>query len=279
MYREEFQWPEGKKNAVMISLTLDAEYFGIAQYPEDKNAVAGFKTMAEFGVKKGLDRVLSVLDTYHVKATVFVPGKVAEEYPDAMKKIVEHGHEIGVHGYEHENFALLPEEKQKEAMEKSVEAVKEVCGLTPVGFRAPEGELTRRTLEIAKEAGIVYSSTLGNDDRPYYNVLNDQGTSILEIPFHWALFDAPYFAFHFWPPVPYGQGRISSFKKVLTNWKWEYDVFREEGLCYVLQLNPMTIGDPGKIYMLEELLTYIQKDRDVWFATGKEIYDYCEAVG
>ena len=40
MYREEFQWPEGKKNAVMISLTLDAEYFGIAQYPEDKNAVA-----------------------------------------------------------------------------------------------------------------------------------------------------------------------------------------------------------------------------------------------
>ena len=216
MYREEFQWPEGKKNAVMISLTLDAEYFGIAQYPEDKNAVAGFKTMAEFGVKKGLDRVLSVLDTYHVKATVFVPGKVAEEYPDAMKKIVEHGHEIGVHGYEHENFALLPEEKQKEAMEKSVEAVKEVCGVTPVGFRAPEGELTRRTLKIAKEAGIVYSSTLGNDDRPYYNVLNDQGTSMLEIPFHWALFDAPYFAFHFWPPVPYGQGRISSFKKVLT---------------------------------------------------------------
>ena len=41
----------------------------------------------------------------------------------------------------------------------------------------------------------------------------------------------------------------------------------------------MTIGDQGKLYIMEENLTYIQKDRDVWFATGKEIYDYCEAVG
>lgn len=273
MYKEKVRWPEGKKNAVMISVNLDAEYFGIFMYPDTEPEGSGFEAMAAFGVGEGLDRLLETFEKYHVKATFFVPGIIAEKYGSAMERIKKYGHEFGVHGYKHENFGLLSEEEQEGAMKKSMEAVERACGRTPAGFRAPEGELTLQTFRIAKKCGICYSSTLGNDDRPYELALDDKET-ILEIPVHWAMADTPYFNFHFWPQVPYGQDRISCFRKVLTNWKWEYDVFREEGLCYVLQLNPMTIADPGKIYILEDLLAYIQRDSDVWFATGREIYEF-----
>lgn len=275
MYREEVKWPEGRKNAVMVSINLDAEYFGAALYPEAPVDGSGFEKMAQFGLHEGLKRVLETLGRFGVKATIFIPGRVVEKYPEAVELIRRYDHEISVHGYAHENFALLSEKEQEEAMKKSVDAVQKAFGKAPKGFRAPEGELTLKTFEIAKKCGLTYSSTLGNDDRPYEITLENKD-HILEIPYHWAMSDAPYFQFYFWPPVPFGQDRISCFRKVLTNWKWEYDVFREEGLCYVLQLNPMTIGEPGKIYLLEELLSYIQKDPDVWFATGEEICEYFE---
>lgn len=272
MNREEAKLPKGKKNAVMVSVNLDAEYWGIFMYPDTKPEGSGFEQMAKFGMEEGLQRLLDTLAAYQIKATFFVPGIVAEKYQDAIKLIQSYGHEFGVHGYRHENFGLLSEAKQDEAMKKSVEALERITGKRPAGFRAPEGELTVKTFELAKKYGILYSSTLADDDRPYHFPL-DGDDSILEIPFHWAMADTPYFDFHFWPQVPYGQDRISCFRKVLNNWKQEYDVFREEGLYYVLSLNPMTIADPGKIYILEELLEYIQKDSDVWFATGEEIYE------
>lgn len=274
MYKEEGKWPQGVHNTVMVSVNLDAEYFGIFMYPDTVPENSGFEQMAAFGMGDGLKRLLETLKQFDIKATFFVPGIVAEKYPEAIRMINDAGHEFGVHGYAHENFALLSDAEQEEAMRKSIEALEKAAGVKPVGFRAAEGEVTLETFEIAKRCGIAYSSTLGNDDRPYELKLKE--TSILEIPFHWAMSDAPYFDFHFWPQVPYGQDRISCFRKVLTNWKWEYDVFRQEGLCYVLQLNPMTIADPGKINILEDLFSYMKKDSDVWFATGKEICDYFE---
>lgn len=273
------RWPGGSRNAVMVTVNLDAEYFGACLYPEAKIEGSDFESMGEFGVRGGLDRVLQTLEAFGVRATFFVPGRIAEKYPDAAVKIVQRGHEIATHGYAHENMALLAPEEQKRAIFNSINAIESICGVRPKGFRAPEGELTLETLKIVKELGLTYSSTLANDDRPYFNRLDDAGGTLLEIPIHWALFDLPYFAFHFWPPVPYGQDRIACFRKVLTNWEWEYDVFHEEGLCYVLQLDPTTMGDPGRIYMLEQLLAYIRGKGCAWFATGSEMYEYFSSGG
>lgn len=274
---ERVRWPGGYQNAVMITVNLDAEYFGGALHPKEKMDGSDFETMGAFGVRGGLDRILQTLDSYDIKATFFIPGRIAEKYPTAAQKAVQQGHEVATHGYCHENMSLLTSEQQRDSIAKSIRAIEQVCNVTPHGFRAPEGELTLETLKIVRELGLTYSSTLANDDRPYFNKLDDSGTDILEIPIHWALFDLPYFSFHFWPPVPYGQDRIACFRKVLTNWKWEYDVFHEEGLCYVLQIDPLTMGDPGKIYMLEQLLDYINQKGNAWFATGSEMYEYCKA--
>ena len=102
-----------------------------------------------------------------------VPGWVAENYQEKIKIIQDRGHEIAALGYQHENMALLTEEEQESVMKKSIAAIEKVCGIRPKGFRSPEGELTLDTLRIAKKSGMLYSSNLCDDDRPYFKDLEN----------------------------------------------------------------------------------------------------------
>ena len=268
-------WPNGAKCAVMVTVNLDAELFWLSLDPTCHNRPKTL-SMGQYGMTRGLGRLLKVLERYKVPATFFVPGKVAELYPAEMGTILSQGHEIGCHGYAHENFALLSEEEQKLAMEKGVRALTQICGQAPKGFRAPEGELTLKTLELAYNCGIRYSSTLSNDDRPYWLEVNERKDLLLEIPIQWALYDLPYFAFNYRPAFPAGQGRVANYTQVLDNWKDEFTGHYDRGLCYVLQLDPQTIGTPGRIHLVEELLDYIGSFEEVWFTTGSGMLDYWE---
>lgn len=274
MRLERPQWPENKQCAAMITINLNAELFWLQLDPTCANMPKTL-SLGQYGMTRGVDRILDILDERGLKATCFVPGWVAENYPEKTREIRVRGHEIGALGYKHENMALLTEAEQDMAMRKSVEAIETVCGVKPIGFRSPEGELTLDTLRIAKKYGMVYSSNLCDDDRPYHKALGD-GEEILEIPIHWVNYDLPYFAFNYHPAFPAGQGRIANYTGVLSNWKDEFYGCHEYGLCYVLQLDPAAIGAPGRIGMLEELIDYINSFGNVWWATGAEMYDYCK---
>jgi peptidoglycan/xylan/chitin deacetylase (PgdA/CDA1 family) len=267
------QWKDNAACAVMVTVNLDAEYFWLSLSPD---CIDRPKTlsMGEYGMNRGLPRLLEVLEKYRIKSTFFVPGLVSQKYEIQIKEIVSRGHEIACHGYEHENFALLSKEEQEEGVKKALDLLREISGQKVIGFRAPEGELTLETLEIAKKNGILYSSNLSDDDRPYY--LDVGGERILEIPIHWDLFDFPYFGFNYGPAFPSGQGRIANYTQVLENWINEYKGYKENGLCYVLQLDPQTIGTPGRIGLLEELLSHMKQDENIWFVNGEEMYQYYE---
>ena len=98
-----------------------------------------------------------------------------------------------------------------------------------------------------------------------------ESCGLLELPIHWELFDLPYFAFTFDPPIPPGQSRSARMDDVLKNWLYELEGARRFGTLFNLQLDPQAIGEQGRIFMLEELLTEIQKAEDVWVTTGEEI--------
>lgn len=275
MYREQVQWPQGKRCAVMVTINLNAELFWLQIEPKAVNMPKTL-SMGQYGMRRGLERVLSALAERNIKGTFFTPGRVAELYPEKLALVREQGHEIAALGYAHENMALLSPEEQEAAMKKSVAAIEGCCGVTPRGFRSPEGELTLDTLRLAKKYGMVYSSNLSDDDRPYFKDLGD-GSELLEFPIHWVMYDLPYFAFNYSPAFPVGQGRIANYTGVLQNWKDEFDGYHEYGLCYVLQLDPQTIGNPGRIGILEELLDHIMAADGVWFATGSEMAEYWES--
>lgn len=266
------KWPKGKTCAAMITINLNAELFWLQLDPTCVNMPKTL-SLGQYGMTRGVDRILDILDDKCLKATFFTPGWVAQHYSEKLREIRRRGHEIAALGYKHENMALLSVKEQDEAMRKSVEAIESVCGVKPIGFRSPEGELTLDTLRLAKKHGMVYSSNLCDDDRPYYKELGD-GETILEIPIHWVNYDLPYFAFNYHPAFPAGQGRIANYTGVLSNWKDEFYGCHEYGLCYVLQLDPAAIGAPGRIGILEELIDYINSLDGVWWTTGEGMYYY-----
>ena len=274
MYAKGMSLPQGKKCVAFITLNLSAEFFWISL---DKKALNMPKTLSlgQYGMTHGLPRLLDMLDEFHIKAAFFVPGRTAETYPEKIKETAQRGHEISCHGYEYKNFSLLSYEEQRRRIIKAVSAIEKACGRKPVGFRAPMGDLMLETLNIARECGMKYSSDLFDDDRPYFMEVNDKRDEILQIPMQWANFDLPYFAFNYRPAFPAGQGRIANYSNVLSNWKDEFTGHYNHNLCYTLQLDPQTIGSPGRMALLREFLEYMTSYEGVWFATGSELYDYC----
>lgn len=272
MYREEMKWPGGNRCAVLVTVNLNAELFWLRRDPAAAHMPKTL-SMGQYGMSRGLERVLEALEAREIKGTFFTPGRVAELYPEKLALVKEQGHEIAAMSYGVENMGLLSREEQAEAIEKTIKAIERHCGVTPAGFRAPEGELTLGTLQAAKQLGMRYSSNLSDDDRPYLKDLGD-GDSLLEIPIHWALYDLPYFAFNYNPACPAGQGRIANYTGVLNNWKDEFQGCYEYGLCCVLQLDPQAIGNPGRIALLEELLDHMKSKEGVWFATGSQTAEY-----
>ncbi|MCD8125159.1 MAG: polysaccharide deacetylase [Lachnospiraceae bacterium] len=257
-----------------VTVNLAAEYFWLSL---DKKAADMPKTLSlgQYGITHGLPRLLDILDEVNVKATFFVPGKVAENYPEAITETASRGHEIACHGYEYENFSLLDGEEQNLRIGKAVVAIEAACGQKPRGFRAPMGDLTLETLRIAREHSMVYSSDLYDDDRPYFMKVDEEGNRMLQVPMQWANFDLPYFAFNYRPAFPFGQGRVANYSQVLSNWKDEFTGHYMQGLCYTLQLDPQTTGSPGRTELVGEFLHYMAEHEGVWFATGSDIYEYC----
>lgn len=277
MYAKGMKLPKGKKCAAFLTVDLSAEFFWIAL---DKKAVDMPKTLSlgQYGMTHGLPRILELLDQFGIKATFFVPGKTAETYPEAIKEVVNRGHEIACHGYEYENFSLLDYDEQEIRIRKAVQAIEAACGKKPEGFRAPIGDLMLETLDIARKYGMKYSSDLFDDDRPYFMEVNQEGDNILQIPMQWANFDLPYFAFNYRPAFPFGQGRVANYSNVLSNWKDEFTGHYNHGLCYTLQLDTQTTGSPGRTALVKEFLEYIMSHDGVWFVTGSELYKYCSGI-
>lgn len=266
-------WPNRAKCAVTVTINLDAEFFWLSMFPDSIHRPKTL-SMGQYGPNRGLRRVLNALDEYGITATFFIPGRTAQTYPEQVREIVKRGHEIAHHGYAHENFGHLSVDRQREEIAKGMDVLEEITGTRPVGFRAPEGEMTQETLELLADFGFLYSSSLFGDDRPYIHAFSGQRPPLVEIPLHWELNDFPYFAFNYTPAFPAGQGRIANYTQVLSAWKRDFDGFYEYGLHYVTQFDPQTIGTPGRIGMLEKLFAYIRERDDVWICTARQMAEF-----
>jgi peptidoglycan/xylan/chitin deacetylase (PgdA/CDA1 family) len=139
-------------------------------------------------VTRTLPRVLELLASADVRATFFVEGLNAELYPDALRSIADAGHEVAFHGWQHEQWADLSPQEERESFERGVTAL-DALGLRPVGFRPPGGELTDASLGLLREYGFEYCSPLGTEV--------ERRDGLVLLPFRWELVDALYYLPHF----------------------------------------------------------------------------------
>jgi len=84
-----------------------------------------------FAGEVGVPRLLRLFDRLGIRTSWFVPGHSIETFPNQIAAVAAAGHEIGAHGYAHENPIAMSEEQEREVLERSVALIKEVAGRAP----------------------------------------------------------------------------------------------------------------------------------------------------
>ena len=103
-----------------------------------------------------IDEIAKTLSKHNCKATFFVLGTWAEKNPEAIKKLVEKGHEIGNHSYNHTYYTTLNSAEMLADLKKCNDAVTNAGGPTPVLFRAPSGDYNNNVINTVEQAGMEY---------------------------------------------------------------------------------------------------------------------------
>jgi peptidoglycan/xylan/chitin deacetylase (PgdA/CDA1 family) len=112
---------------------------------------------------EAVPRFLDILDRAGAKATFFMIGRDAEV--DAHRRIVRdiarRGHEVGNHSYSHPyNFRSLTRKQREEEVRRGEEAIADILGEPPAGFRAPSCEVDLELLQLLGERGYRYDSSV-----------------------------------------------------------------------------------------------------------------------
>ena len=263
-------WPGGARAAVALSFDSDHES-GVLR---DGGTSPGDLSCGQYGARAGVPRVLGLLEKHGVPATFFVPAVIAKLYPEEQRRVVDAGHEIGIHGWIHERNSGLPPEVERELMLRSADTLTEITGgQRPVGLRTPSWDYSPHTLAVIREMGLLYDSALMAYDDPYELLDDGEGTGIVELPVEWIRDDAPYFMMNRFSRLrPYTPPAA-----VLGIWKTEFDLAREEGGLFLLTLHPHISGHRSRIVMVEELIRHMRSFTDVWFATHRQVAEYVKA--
>jgi len=267
-------WPAGKRAAAALTFDMDAESAVLFTHPHFASRMSTMSHQA-YGPLVGVPRLLRLLDDVGVRATFFVPGYTAHRYPDVVRAVAEAGHEIAHHGYLHESPTALDHDQECRALDRGLDALQEVAGVRPVGYRAPMWELHTRTPALLADRGFRYDSSLMDADVPY--LLDVDGTrSLVEIPIQWALDDWEQYAFI---PDFSGSGVISTPTRVLELWTLELDALHAEGGCFVLTNHPFLSGRPSRAAALRQLVAHMQALDGLWIAPLAEIAEHVASSG
>lgn len=127
--------------------------------------------------------MLGALDSAGLTATFFVEAINCELYPDAVLSIAGRGHELGMHGWRHEEWGGLSVDRERAILERC-RAAFESLGLSASGFRPPGGELTSSSVGLLGSVGVRWCSPVGEDF--------EMTDGLAWLPFEWELVDAYY---------------------------------------------------------------------------------------
>jgi peptidoglycan/xylan/chitin deacetylase (PgdA/CDA1 family) len=257
-----YEWPEGKRCAVVFSLDLDAESpFLWASRGQDIRHLGEIE-QRRFGPRQGLANVVRLFGEYGIQGSFYVPGVVAETYPQLLPFLLEHGHEIAHHGYYHERIEAIPPAQARDYLLKAQALFKAQTGLTGLGHRAPSWEMTAEFLQVLEQSGVSYDSSLMGFDHPYHV------GNMVEVPVQWTSDDALYFRY---TNSSRDKTHPANPVAVLESWIEEFEGVRETGGLFMVTIHDWISGRGQRLRLLRKLIEHVRRDPQVWWARADEV--------
>jgi peptidoglycan/xylan/chitin deacetylase (PgdA/CDA1 family) len=248
----------------------------------------------------GTTRLLKLFDKYNIKATWFIPGTAhctpsiplrrenehtlmkwpghsLETFPEECAAVRDAGHEIGLHGYSHENPVDMTFAQQRDVLDKTYKLLTDFCGKPPRGSVAPWWETSKESCDLMLEYGIEYDHSMSHEDhRCYYLRTGDQWTKIdysknaedwmkplvrgeetglVEIPGSWYIDDLPPMMFIKKSSNSHGWVNPRDVEQI---WMDHFDYFYREydEFVFPMTIHPDVSGRPHVLLMHERYVLY-----------------------
>lgn len=146
-----------------------------------------------YDLEGGARAILDELARQQVSAVFFIVGRMIEEHPDVVQAVAAAGHEIGLHGYEHDNLARYDAEALR-LLDKNLARVgtllEDMTGRRPQSFRAPyllwPNFYRSEVYEMLQAQGFRWVSN--REIRYPVNLLRPRPGK-LPMPYAWRAFD------------------------------------------------------------------------------------------
>lgn len=272
MIQNPIVWPDGAKCACAISFDMDADSLIHISRPQDGHERLYPISMGRYGPNVAIPRILETYRRLKITQSFFIPGWCLENYPDAVEAILKDGHEVGHHGWIHED-PIITAGNQRASFEKALSAHEKICGRRPRGYRAPVYNITQEVLDLLIEYGFSYDSSLMADDIPYR--METKNGDLYELPVHWGTDDWPPFAHYdeigYMMPVRSPSAGLAGF------WE-EFEAQYEAGGFFLLILHPFLTGRLARWRLVERWLERTLETHNVWFAPLEDIAEHVKQV-
>ncbi|KAJ3763512.1 carbohydrate esterase family 4 protein [Lentinula raphanica] len=245
-----------------------------------------------FAGEVGVPRLLKLFQKYNIMTTFFIPGHSLETFPEQMAAVRDAGHEIGLHGYSHENPVSMTPEQQRDVLDYTYKILTDFNhGKPPIGSVAPWWEQSQESVNLLLEKGIQYDhSGMAHDCQAYYmrdedtwTKINFQGeaatwmkplrkgkeTGLVQIPVSWYLDDLPPMMFMKSSPNSHGWVNVRDVEQL---WKdmFTYLYKEETEFIFPITIHPDVSGRPHVLLMLERFIEWINTHENVhWVTTAQ----------
>ncbi|WP_052345742.1 polysaccharide deacetylase family protein [Paucisalibacillus sp. EB02] len=142
-------------NLVVNRAYEDTEPVIIEKFSTTKKEIA--LTFDDWASDETISAVLDILNDYQIQSTFFLIGNGVEKNPQLARLIVEQGHEVASHSYNHKVVVSMNPEELQEDLVKNDEILSYALQEKPLNmFRPAQGIMDDETANVITATGVEY---------------------------------------------------------------------------------------------------------------------------
>ena len=264
-------YEEGGENCVMhgdpASEAFLSEIVGATPWPGQRHP--SMESIYEYGSRVGVWRLLDLFARYQIPLTVFGVAMALERNPAVAEAAMAAGHEICSHGYRWIDYRDVPEDVEREHLERAIEIIRSLTGERPLGWYTGRTSERTRAL-VVEEGGFLYDADDYNDDLPFWTQVN--GKSHLVVPYTLDNNDMRF-------ATPQGFNSGDQFYSYLRD---AFDVLYAESehtpRMMSVGLHCRLVGRPGRLAALARFIEHTRRFDDVWYGRRIDIARHWRAA-
>ena len=217
---------------------------------------------AEYGMRCGMPRLFRALGERGIKADACINAGVLDVYPSVAEKALELGWEFQGHGM---HQRALPDADERTLIHAALDRLEKFCGYKPRGWTGPGLRETPETLDILREAGVIYTCDWVIDDLASW--IKTRHGPMVAVPYTLELNDS----------VIYAVEKHSSdeqYKRLLHTLDALEPELEQSPRVVTISLHHHLNGVPHRIKFVEKMMDTLLKRSDTVFMTGGQIADW-----